>query len=481
MSQPIQQDYEVVIGLEVHLQLSTQTKIFCGCANLFGAEANTLTCPVCLGLPGSLPVVNRKAIDYAIKLGVALDCRINSFVKFDRKNYFYPDCPKNYQISQFDYPICSDGLITIVKADGEIKKIRIKRAHLEEDAGKLIHDTDGSLIDFNRTGTPLIEIVTEPDIRSSQEAYEYLQTLKWTLSYLDISDCDMEKGSLRCDANISIRERGATHLNSKTELKNMNSFKAVKTALDYEIERHKMMHANKEKVLQETRLWDDAQGVTVLMRSKEDAHDYRYFPEPDLVPFILKDSDIAAVKNKIPELPLQKLERMMNQYGLSEYDAKIIVQDRRFADFYEECAKDYKEYKKIANWMCGAVLKELNDRKVAIGEISLTPAGLVGLIKKVEEGALSNLAGKDVLTHVINDKKSVDEVISEKGLAQVSDEGALEKVVDEVIQENEKVVAQVKEGKESAVGFLVGQAMKKSKGKANPKKIGEILRRRIIS
>ncbi|MDP8212560.1 MAG: Asp-tRNA(Asn)/Glu-tRNA(Gln) amidotransferase subunit GatB [Candidatus Zapsychrus exili] len=474
-------EFETVIGLEVHLQLSTKTKIFCGCKNDFGYDPNTLTCPVCLGLPGSLPVFNKKVLTYGIKAGLALNCTISSTIKFDRKNYYYPDLPKAYQISQFDMPIAKDGYIMITKEDGNDKKIRIHRAHLEEDAGKLTHDTESSssLVDYNRTGTPLLEIVTEPDMSSPQEAYDYLQALKLNLQYLDVSDCDMEKGSLRCDANISIREKGETKLGTKAELKNMNSFKAIKTALEYEVKRQQEVVESGSAVIQETRLWDENKNVTISMRSKEEAHDYRYFPEPDLVPFTVSKDTIDDIKKTLPELPAQKLERLSKEYDLSDYNAKIIVSDKSLALFFEECAKLYKDTKKICNWINGSILSELNNRKETISNLNLSSKNLVDLIKKVDGGILSNLIAKDVLGIMLDTGKNATSVVEEKGLAQVSDDSELEKIVDELIKENENVANQIKEGKESAIGFLVGQAMKKTKGKANPKKIGEIIKRTL--
>ncbi len=482
MEQTIQQTYETVIGLEVHLQLSTATKIFCGCANRFGKDPNTLTCPVCLGLPGTLPVLNKKALEYAIKVALALNCKVNPYIKFDRKNYYYPDLPKGYQISQYDLPISENGFLMITTENQQEKKIRIKRAHLEEDAGKLIHDKGNySLVDYNRTGTPLLEIVTEPDLRSPQEAYDYLQTLKLTLQYLNVSDCDMEKGSLRCDANVSIRPKGSEKLGTKTELKNMNSFRAVKIALEHEIERHETVIRSGDRVIQETRLWSEEKQITMAMRSKEEAHDYRYFPEPDLVPFTVEQSVIDQVRGQLPELPIAKRERFMAQYKLSAYDANLLVQDQDLAFFFEDCGKIYPDTKKICNWIIGPVLQTLNERKANIKNISLTAPELVELIKKVEEGVVSNLVGKDVFSLMIESGQSADAIIKEKGLAQVSDDGALEKIVDDIITEHPHVVVQVKEGKDSAVGFLVGQAMRKSGGKANPKKIGDIIRRRIVN
>lgn len=481
MTTSTQRKFETVIGLEVHVQLSTHTKMFCGCRNIFGQLPNSQVCPVCLGLPGSLPVINKKAIEYAVRIGLAINCKINPLIKFDRKNYYYPDCPKNYQISQFDKPICYEGFIDIPLEADRTKRIGITRAHLEEDAGKLIHADKFSLVDFNRTGTPLLEIVSDPDLRSPQEAYDYLQNLKLILSYLDVSDCDMEKGSLRCDANVSIREVGATKLGTKTELKNMNSFKAVRTALEYEINRQEKVVNAGEKVIQETRLWDENKLMTAPMRSKEEAHDYRYFPEPDLVPITIAQETINRIRTNLPELPDAKLERFIRDYQLSEYDARIIIQDIQMTHFFEDCAKIYKEYKKICNWLNGIVLQEINDRKQTIKELNLTPASLTDLIKKVDDATVSNLTAKDILKTMLDSGKSADTIIEEKGLAQVSDESALVSIVDALINENTAIVEQIKSGKESAVGFLVGQAMKKSQGKANPKKVGDIIKRRLLN
>lgn len=481
MSQPLQQKYETVIGLEVHLQLSTRTKIFCGCANVFGRDPNTQTCPVCLGLPGTLPVLNKMALEYALKIAIALNCQINPFIKFDRKNYYYPDLPKGYQISQYDKPVAHDGNVWMTTADGESRKISIRRAHLEEDAGKLIHDERGncSLVDYNRTGTPLMEIVSEPDLRSPQEAYDYLQALKLTLEYLHVSDCDMEKGSLRCDANVSIREMGAKTFGTKTELKNMNSFRAVRAALEFEEKRQREVLDSGGRVVQETRLWDEGKGVTVVMRSKEEAHDYRYFPEPDLVPFDIGEALVEEVRRSVPELPRQKFERFTGEYGLSEYDARIIVADQHIAHFFEACAKLYEDTKKISNWLNGPLLQELNARKMGFGDIRIKPEDLIAIIRKVDENVLSNLSAKETLKQVLDTGKDVAAVIRDAGLAQVSDSPALEGIVDELIRENQNVVGQIREGKVSAVGFLVGQAMRKTQGKANPKMIGEIIQRKL--
>ncbi|MBL8012996.1 MAG: Asp-tRNA(Asn)/Glu-tRNA(Gln) amidotransferase subunit GatB [Candidatus Omnitrophica bacterium] len=474
--------FETVIGLEVHLQLKTATKIFCSCTNHFGAKPNSNTCPVCLGLPGSLPVFNEQALEYAIRVGLALNCTINPFIKFDRKNYFYPDLPKGYQISQFDKPICSHGHL-LVHTSGKEKRIGITRAHLEEDAGKLIHDqsVNASLVDYNRTGTPLIEIVSEPDMRSAQEAYDYLSKLKLTLQYLNVSDCDMEKGSLRCDANVSIRPVGYEKFGTKTELKNMNSFKAVKSAIEYEVNRHTQIILSGGKITQETLLWNEEKAITVAMRGKEQAHDYRYFPDPDLVSFTVEEQLIAQVRSQMPELPAQKAQRFVHDYKLSEYDASVLIQDKKTADFFESCVAAKADPKKASNWITSVLAKELTDRKIEIDEMKMNAASLVELIKNVEEGVISNLAGKDVLKVMMDSGKGEAQIIAEQGLAQVSDDGALEKMLDEIFVSHADVVQQVKQGKQSAVGFLVGQAMKKSQGKANPKKLGEMITRRITN
>ena len=480
MPELTQQDLEIVIGLEVHLQFNTKTKIFCGCANYFGGEPNTRTCPVCEGLPGSLPVLNRSALDYAIRVALALNCEVSSWIKFDRKNYYYPDLPKGYQISQYDHPIARNGFLMAVTDEGP-RKIRIHRAHLEEDAGKLIHDnTDKcSLVDYNRTGSPLLEIVTEPDIRSPQEAQDYLTTLKLTLQYLQVSTCDMEKGSLRCDANISIRPKGDEKLGTKTEIKNLNSFKAVKAALQFEAERQQKMVNLGERIIQETRLWNEDSQMTVSMRSKEEAHDYRYFPEPDLVPFTVDEAVVEEVRQNLPELPEDKFERLSREYDIPAYDTRILIQDPALSDFFEQCTKSLNEYKKICNWIAGPLLSELNTRKIPAAEIRIQPESFTALIKKVEDGTVSNLAGKTILTAMLDSGDSPDKIITDQGLAQVSDDSALETIINDVLKENSSVVAQIKAGKESAMGFLVGQTMKKSRGKANPKKVGEMIKRRL--
>ncbi len=474
-------NYEAVIGLEVHLHLNTKTKAFCGCSTEFGKEPNSSVCPVCLGFPGSLPVLNKLALDYAIKVALALNCKVQEYTKFDRKNYFYPDLPKNYQISQYDLPLSRDGFLDIY-LEGTTKRIVIRRVHMEEDAGKLIHKDEVSLVDFNRTGIPLLEIVSEPHINSAEEAYEYLTTLKSIIQYLDVSDCDMEKGSLRCDANISLRKKGASELGTKTELKNMNSFKAIKDALAFEIGRQSELLNAGESIVQETRLWDARELETVPMRTKEEAKDYRYFPEPDLPPFIIKADKIEEIRKTIPELPRQKTLRFIKDYGLSEYDAKILVSSKKDADFAEECMKKFTDTNKkpVANWLIGPLAAAASSNACAISELRISPGNLIELIDLAEKKQIiSNLTGKSVLEYMINTGKSAQKIIAEKNLAQISDSGSLNLIVEETIKENPKSVNDYRLGKENALMFLVGQAMKKSKGKANPKTVQEILKRRL--
>ncbi|HAJ56902.1 MAG TPA: Asp-tRNA(Asn)/Glu-tRNA(Gln) amidotransferase GatCAB subunit B [Candidatus Omnitrophica bacterium] len=473
--------YEPVIGLEVHVQLKTKTKAFCGCANEFGSKENTNICPVCLGLPGSLPVLNAQVLVGAARVALALDCTIRHFIKFDRKNYFYPDLPKNFQISQFDMPLSENGHLDI-KVDGiSPKRIRIKRVHLEEDAGKLMHPEGSisSLVDFNRAGTPLLEIVTEPDIYSPEEAYAYLSDLKLMLQYLDISDCDMEKGSLRCDANISIRPAGETKLGTKAELKNMNSFKAVKAALEYEIKRQAQSLDAGERIVQETRLWDEKKEVTLPMRSKEEAHDYRYFPEPDLPPFTFTDADIEGMRNSLPELPQQRLRRFVENFGLGEKDAAVLIADKELADFFEACVEIYNEPKKISNWISGPVLFNMNSRNSSFGALRLTPGHLTDLICLVEDGTVSNLVGKDILAQMLAAGSAPKDIVREKNLAQVSGADELNEIIEEVIAANKKSVDDYACGKENALMFLVGQVMKRSGGKANPKVARSLLAERL--
>ena len=473
-------EYEAVIGLEVHLHLNTRTKAFCGCSTEFGREPNSQTCPVCLGLPGALPVFNRVALDYAIKVALALNCKVQEYTKFDRKNYFYPDLPKNYQISQYDLPLSRDGFLNIGTERG-LKRVGITRVHMEEDAGKLIHENDATLVDFNRSGIPLLEIVTEPDISSPEEAYQYLSSLKSIIEYLDVSDCDMEKGSLRCDANISLRPRGDKKLGVKTELKNMNSFKGVRDALSYEIERQSGLLGSGGEVTQETLLWDAKESKTFPMRTKEGAKDYRYFPEPDLPPFIINEEKIKEARESIPELPYEKCRRFIKEYGLSEYDARLMVARKKDAAFAEECFNAYsgKEKKLVVNWFIGPLLAEANSRNLSVSELGISPAGLLELLGFVERNELSHLSAKAVLSEMLDSKKSASGIIREKNLLQISDSGSLKEIVEQVINENPKSVADYKSGKENALMFLVGQLMRRSKGKANPKIARELLREKI--
>ncbi len=471
-------EYQPVIGLEVHVQLKTKTKVFCGCSTEFGSQPNSQVCPVCLGFPGVLPVLNKLALDYSRKVGLAVNCTVQEFTKFDRKHYYYPDLPKNIQISQYDLPIATDGYLDI-EVEGKPVRIKIKRAHLEEDAGKLIHKDNMSLVDYNRTGMPLLEIVTEPDIHSPLEAYEYLNALKSIVQYVGVSDCDMEKGTLRCDANISVRPMGETKLGTKSELKNLNSFKAVKDSLEYEIQRHIDVLNSGEKIVQETRLWDEKNGKTVTMRSKEEAKDYRYFPEPDLPPFVITKEEIEAIRKTIPELPKAKCQRFVKDYGLTEYDAKILVASKKDADFSEECMKLYENKKSVANWLIGPLAALANEKNTTFSQTKITALNLVDLIKLVEGGQISNLVGKTVLQEMIETGKTAAEIVKEKNLVQISDESSLLSEIDAVLKDNSKSVEDFKAGNANAVMYLVGQVMKKTKGKANPKVVQDLLKRRL--
>ena len=471
-------DYEAVIGLEVHAQLKTKTKAFCGCLTEFGNSPNTQTCPVCLGFPGSLPVLNERVLEHGIKTALALSCEVQRFTKFDRKNYFYPDLPKNYQISQYDLPLALNGFLEIKVKDGA-KRIGISRVHLEEDAGKLIHEENCSLVDYNRAGVPLLEIVTEPVLYAPEEAYEYLVSLKAILKYLEVCDCDMEKGSLRCDANISLRKSGATGLGVKTELKNMNSFKAVKDALGYEIKRQREVLEKGLPIVQETRLWDEAAAKTYTMRRKEEAMDYRYFPEPDLPHFVLSRERINALKGSLPELPDALKARLERDYGLSGYEAEILTQEKARANFFMSCAALYPKADALSNWIIGPLQHELSARNIAFEAFSLTPENFILLLKFVEEGKVSNLAAKEVLAEMLNTGNNADEIVREKGLSQVSDTKELNGFIDEVIRGQGKSVEDYRAGKTNALMFLVGQVMRLSKGKANPKVVQEMLKEKL--
>lgn len=474
-------NYETVIGLEVHLQLATKTKAFCGCSAKFGQRPNSQTCPVCLGFPGSLPVLNEEAFLYAVKVALALNCRIQGIIKFDRKNYYYPDLPKNFQISQYDMPLSYNGFVDIVLKAGARKRIRIKRVHLEEDAGKLVHPASRnySLVDYNRGGMPLLEIVTEPDINSPDEAYDYLVRLKSTLRYLNVSDCDMEKGSLRCDANISIRTSGEKNLGTKVELKNMNSFKGVRLALEYESKRQAAALDDGEKIIQETRLWDADKGLTISMRTKEEAQDYRYFPEPDLVPFTVDNAVIQKVTEALPELPEAKMDRFKTQYGLSEYDANVLTSEQKIADYFEETAKLYPNVKALANWIMGDITARLNLEGMSINELGLSPDNLAQLLKMIDDKTISGKMAKDVLPEMIETKAAAQDIIQKKGLSQISDAAKLEEIAKRVLERESKSVNDYRNGKKNALAYLIGQMMKETKGAANPAIVNEILKKRL--
>ncbi|MBI5188835.1 MAG: Asp-tRNA(Asn)/Glu-tRNA(Gln) amidotransferase subunit GatB [Nitrospirae bacterium] len=476
--------YEAVIGLEVHAQLLTETKIFCGCSTKFGSEPNTQTCPICIGMPGVLPVLNKKALEFVIKTGLAMNCRISPYSRFARKNYFYPDLPKGYQISQYELPICEHGFIEII-VNGEMKKIGITRIHIEEDAGKNIHEGTGnySFVDLNRTGVPLMEIVSEPDIRSPQEASEYMKKLRAILRYLGVCDGNMEQGSLRCDANVSIRPEGQKEYGTRTEVKNINSFKFVEKALEYEIKRQIKVLEEGGKVIQETRLWDSTKGITESMRGKEEAHDYRYFPEPDLVPMIVERKWIDEIKSSLPELPDVKRERFVSEYGLPEYDADLLTDEKPLADWYEEATASYSLSvsgpKIISNWVKGELTRLLNEESKTIEECPLRPEQLADMLRLIDKGTISGKIAKIVFEEMYKTGKDAEEIVKEKGLIQITDESAIEKAVDEVISKNPKEVARFKAGEEKLMGFFVGQVMKLTKGKANPQMVNELLKKKL--
>lgn len=467
--------YKTIIGLEIHSELMTNSKIFCNCTTEFGGDANTHCCPVCLGLPGALPVINKRVVEYGIKTGLAFNSKIARETKMDRKNYFYPDLVKGYQISQDDIPLCSGGFIEIEKEDGP-KKIRLRRIHIEEDTGKSIHSEDGgSLLDYNRSGVPLIEIVTEPDMNSPEEAKEFLEKLKATLEYIEVSDVKMEEGSLRCDVNINVVDEETGKKTSISELKNLNSFKAVVKALEYEEKRHISLLKEGKENLKETRRWDEVNNETVVMRIKEGAADYRYFPEPDLTKLEIEEEWIEDIKNNLPELPHDKKERFMKEYDLPEYDAEVLTQSKALAAFYEETVKYSKDPKQVSNWVMGDVLRRINDEELDIKDLNFTPKDLGDLLELIEEGKISNNIGKKVLRDMFDTGKSPNKIVKEKGLIQISDEGALKEIVEKVIEKNEQSVIDYKDGKDRALGFLVGQVMKETRGKANPQLANKLI------
>ncbi|MBU1113381.1 MAG: Asp-tRNA(Asn)/Glu-tRNA(Gln) amidotransferase subunit GatB [Candidatus Omnitrophica bacterium] len=468
-------EFETVIGLEVHVQLKTKSKIFCGCSVDSQSRPNTNICPVCCGYPGVLPVFNFQAFKLATRVCLAFNCKINPSIYFERKNYFYPDLPKNYQISQYQRPLGEKGSLKLLSG----KPIGINRVHLEEDAGKLIHKDNYSLVDYNRTGTPLLEIVSEAEINSSQEAFEYLTYLKLTLQYIGISDCDMEKGSLRCDANISLRAKGSPKLGVKVEIKNMNSFKGVKAALEYEIKRQAVVLEKGEKVIQETRLWDQELSKTTPMRSKEKAHDYRYFPEPDLLDFSLPPGLVAEEKSSLGELPLDKRKRLLESYSLGEKETDVLIALRELSDFFETAVKRYAHPKEVLNWLIGPFLEQVNNLEGGFSAVRISAENFVKIVRYFSENKLNNLAAKKVLSLALETDQDVDEIINSHQLTQMSDQGELEKFIEEALSDNPKAVEEYLSGKSQAMQFLVGQVMKKTKGKANPKLAREMLERRL--
>jgi aspartyl-tRNA(Asn)/glutamyl-tRNA(Gln) amidotransferase subunit B len=470
-------DYEIIVGLEVHAELKTESKIYCSCKNAFGLEVNTQICPICLGMPGTLPTLNEKVVEYAVKMGYATNCKINPISKQDRKNYFYPDLPKAYQISQADIPICEDGYLDIM-VNGEEKRIGIVRIHIEEDAGKLLHDDafDGSLCDFNRCGVPLIEIVSKPDLRSSEEAKAYLETIRLILQYLDISDGKMQEGSIRCDVNVSVRKKGETKLNTRCEMKNVNSFSAAMHAIDYEAARQIQILEQGGTITQETRRWDESKGMSFPMRSKEDAHDYRYFPEPDLLTIVIPDSKLQKIKDSIPELPNVKMRRFISDFGLTQIEATLIIENLEKCRIFDECiAIGGCSPKNVANWVLSDVSKFMNDSGKTLSETKMTSEKLCDIIRNVENGKISNASGKIIFEKLLSEEKTVEEMITELGLSQVSDESEIQKIVITVLSQNEKSVMDYKNGKTNALGYLVGQCMKLSQGKANPTMCRELV------
>lgn len=473
-------EYESVIGLEIHSELSTKTKIFCGCTTEFGGDVNTHCCPICTGMPGTLPVMNKRVVEYAVKAGLAMNCEISLFSKQDRKNYFYPDLPKAYQISQYDLPLCKNGYLD-VEVNGEIKRIGITRIHIEEDAGKLLHNAwgTGSLVDMNRCGVPLIEIVTEPDMRSADEAKALLEKIRTILRYIEVSDCKMQEGSLRCDVNVSIMEKGSNVFGQRTEMKNISSFSGTGRAIEYEIKRQIRAVENGEKINQETRRWDDDKGESIVMRTKENAQDYRYFPEPDLVPIVLTKEYVEEMRKSLPELPDKKKARYLAEYGLTEYDANLLVNTKELAKFFEATVLLGATPKTVSNWILGDISKVINEKDLPIDEVGISPTQLADLIKEIENGTISNTAGKTVFEEILGSEKSVKEIIAEKGLAQLNDENEISKMIDVVLERNEKSIADYKKGKTNVVGFLVGQVMKESKGKGNPQIINNLIREKL--
>jgi aspartyl-tRNA(Asn)/glutamyl-tRNA(Gln) amidotransferase subunit B len=477
-------DYEAVIGLEVHAELLTQSKVFCGCSARFGAPPNQNTCPVCLALPGALPVLNRRAVEFGIRAGLATRCKVANYSRWARKNYFYPDLPKGYQISQYELPLCVGGVIDITTAAG-FKSVRLTRIHMEEDTGKNIHDAhgDASLVDFNRCGVPLLEIVSEPDIRSAAEAGAYLRKLRAILQYLEICDGNMEEGSFRCDANVSIRRCGATGLGTKVEIKNMNSFRNVERAIEFELQRQAQVLDDSGRLVQETRLWDPDHEVTRSMRSKESAHDYRYFPEPDLLPLVVSDEWIDAVRRALPELPDARRTRFVGEYGLPEYDADVLTMRKDVADFYEAAVRHHRNPKALSNWVMGDILRIIRERKLdnalVIHDWPVAPERVAAMVELIDSGEISGKIAKAVFEEMVDTGKTPVQIVEEQGLKQISDEGPIVAAVEQVIAANPEKVAEYRGGKDKLFGFFVGQAMKATQGKANPQKLNELLRAKL--
>jgi aspartyl-tRNA(Asn)/glutamyl-tRNA(Gln) amidotransferase subunit B len=484
---PWNENYEPVIGLEVHAQLLTKSKAFCGCSTQFGNEPNSNVCPVCLGMPGVLPVLNKNHVEFIMKMGLATNCTIAPKSIFARKNYFYPDMPKGYQISQYEEPICVNGWLDVELKDGSTKHIGITRIHMEEDAGKSIHDQDtDTLVDVNRCGVPLIEIVSEPDMHTPHEAYQYLSMLRQIVTYLGICDGNMEEGSLRCDANVSVRKKGETKLGTRREVKNLNSFRFVEKALEYEINRQIEILEGGEKIIQQTMLWDSDKGVCIPMRSKEEAHDYRYFPEPDLVPVLVNQVWIDDIKATLPELPLMRRDRYIRDFNLPKYDAEILTAERGLADYFETVISNLKtkndeSCKLASNWTMGDVLRVINDQHLAVSDFPVSPVHLSEMINLIIDGTISGKIAKDVFEEMLKTQEAPKAIVEKKGLVQVSDVGAIEKVIDAILAKNAAQVAEYKNGKTQVFGFFVGQTMKEMKGKANPKIVNEILTKKLSS
>ena len=470
------EDYEVVIGLEVHCELSTKTKIFCSCSTEFGGEPNTHCCPICMAMPGTLPVLNEKVVEYAVKAGLATNCKIERNSKNDRKNYFYPDNPKSYQISQFDKPLCYDGYVTIEDEKGNEKKVRIERIHIEEDAGKLNHDDygRGSFVDLNRAGVPLIEVVSKPDLRSAYEVESYMRKLKSIFEYIEISDCKMQEGSLRADVNVSIRKKGSTELGTRTEMKNMNSFKSIVRAIDYEIDRQIEVVEEGGEVVQETLRWDDISGRTFPMRDKEDAQDYRYFPEPDLVAIKLSEEYIENIRKALPELPESRKKRYIEEIGLSEKAANFVTSSKYYSNMFEKASEISNNPKAVSNWLMSDIARIMNEKELEPDKIPFTAENLAELVVLIDKGTISNSIGKKVLEELFENPKEPSKIIEEKGWVQISDEGAIREVVLKVLESNSQSVADYKAGKDKALGYLVGQAMKETRGKANPQMLNKM-------